>query len=150
MALQPGRNGQVVRVLLGRATGRANNRHGARHPFDGLAATPSDPRLTADRLAVLAPFAALSEQARGSYHINAVAVTPECRGSGIGNRLMAVAMAEAQQRGFTDLSLNVSEQNSRAAALYWRLGFQVAGRSPAVPHPLLHYTGDLLLMIRRL
>jgi ribosomal protein S18 acetylase RimI-like enzyme len=120
------------------------------HPIDGLAAAPSDPRLTPDRLAVVAPFAALSDQARGSYHINAVAVAPECRGGGIGNRLMALATSEAERRGFTELSLIVFEQNSRAAALYQRLGFQVAGRSPAVPHPLLHHTGDLLLMMRRL
>jgi ribosomal protein S18 acetylase RimI-like enzyme len=120
------------------------------HPFDGLAATPSDPRLTADRLAVLAPFAAFNERAHGSYHINSVAVAPECRGSGIGNRLMALATSAALQRGFTELSLNVFEQNSRAVALYRRLGFQVAGRSPVVPHPLLHFAGDLLLMTRRL
>ena len=120
------------------------------HPIDGLADAPSDPRLTADRLAVVAPFAALDEQARGSYHINAVAVSPECRGGGIGNRLMALATSEAQRQGFAELSLIVFEQNSRAVALYRRLGFEIAGRSPVVPHPLVHHTGDLLLMMRRL
>jgi GNAT superfamily N-acetyltransferase len=91
------------------------------YPIDDLAHAPSDPRLT-----------------------------PECRGSGIGNRLMALSTSEAQQRGFTEVSLMVFEQNSRAVALYRRLGFEVAGRSPVVPHPLLHHTGDLLLMMRRL
>ena len=43
-------------------------------PIDGLAEAPSDPRLTADRLAVLAPIAELDERARGSYYINVVAV----------------------------------------------------------------------------
>jgi len=120
------------------------------YPIDSLADAPSDPRLTADRLAVLAPLGALVEQASGSYYINAVAVSPECRGSGIGNQLMALAMSEAQQQGFAEVSLLVFEQNSRAAALYRRLGFEIAARSPVVPHPLIHHTGDLLLMMRRL
>ncbi len=120
------------------------------HPLDAQADAPPDPRLTADRLGVLAPFLALDEQARGSYHINAVAVAPECRGGGLGHRLMALATSEAQRWGFTEVSLIVFEQNSRAVALYRRLGFEITGRSPAVPHPLVHHTGDLLLMIRRL
>ena len=120
------------------------------HPMDGLSDAPSDPRLTADRRTVLAPFVALGKAARGSYHINAVAVALEYRGSGIGNRLMALATSEAQRLGFADVSLLVFEQNSRAVALYRRLGFEIAGRSPVVPHPLVHHTGDLLLMMRRL
>jgi len=120
------------------------------YPIDGLAEAPSDPRLTADRLAVLAPLAALDEQARGSYKINAVAVYPDCRGSGIGNHLMALATADARQQGFAEASLVVFEQNSRAVALYRRLGFEIAARSPVIPHPLIHHTGDLLLMMRRL
>jgi len=120
------------------------------YPIDGLAEAPSDPRLTADRLAVLAPLAALDEQARGSYKINAVAVYPEYRGSGIGNHLMALATAHARQQGFAEASLVVFEQNSRAVALYRRLGFEIAARSPVIPHPLIHHTGDLLLMMRRL
>jgi ribosomal protein S18 acetylase RimI-like enzyme len=120
------------------------------YPMDALADTPSDPRLTADRRAVLAPFVALGKAAHGSYHINAVAVSPEYRGSGIGNRLMALATSEAQRLGFVDVSLLVFEQNSRAVALYRRLGFEIARRSPVVSHPLVHHTGDLLLMMRRL
>jgi len=119
-------------------------------PIDGLAEAPSDPRLTADRLAVLAPIAALDEQARGSYYINVVAVYPDCRGGGIGNRLLARAMSDAQQQGFAEASLVVFEQNSRAVALYRRLGFEIAARSPVVAHPLIHHSGDLLLMMRRL
>jgi ribosomal protein S18 acetylase RimI-like enzyme len=120
------------------------------YPIDRLADAPSDPRLTADRLAVLAPFGALVEQAHGSYYINAVAVSPECRGSGIGNQLMALALSEARRQDLAEVSLLVFEQNSRAAALYRRLEFDVAARRPIIPHPLLHHTGDLLLMMRRL
>jgi ribosomal protein S18 acetylase RimI-like enzyme len=120
------------------------------YPIDRLADAPSDPRLTADRLAVLAPLGALVEQAHGSYYINAIAVIPECRSSGIGNQLMALAVSEAQQQGCAEVSLLVFEQNGRAAALYRRLGFDVVARSPIIPHPLIHHSGDLLLMMRRL
>ena len=119
------------------------------YPIDGLAAAPTDPRLTADRLAVLAPIAALDEEARGSYYINVVAVYPDCRGGGIGNRLLARAMSDAKQQGFSEASLVVFEQNSRAVALYQRLGFEVVARRPVVPHALVRHSGDLLLMMRR-
>ena len=109
---------------------------------------PTDPRLTADRVAVLAPFTALAEEARGSYYINAIAVCPDCRGGGIGNRLLARAMADAQQQGFAEASLIVFEQNSRVVALYRRLGFEIISRRPTVPHVLLRHSGDLLLMMR--
>jgi hypothetical protein len=31
-----------------------------------------------------------------------------------------------------------------------RLGFEIVAPSPAVPHPLVRHTGDMLLMTRRL
>lgn len=119
-------------------------------PVDDLAAAPSDPRLTPDRLAVLAPVSDLLRRADGTYYISAVAVFPEFRGSGIGQRLMATAGSDAQRLGFAELSLLSFEQNERATALYRRLGFEIAARSPVIPHPLIRHTGDLLLMIRRL
>jgi ribosomal protein S18 acetylase RimI-like enzyme len=119
------------------------------YPIASLADAPTDPRLTADRVAVLAPFAALVEEAHGSYYINFVAVYPDCRGGGIGNRLLARAMCDAQQQGFAEVSLVVFEQNSRAVALYLRLGFEIVSRRPVVPHTLVRHSGDLLLMMRR-
>jgi len=119
-------------------------------PIDGLAKAPSDPRLTADRLAVLAPIAELDEKARGSYYINVVAVYPDCRSGGIGSRLLARAMSDAQQQGFAEASLVVFEQNSGAVSLYRRLGFEIVARSPVAPHPLVRRAGDMVLMTRRL
>lgn len=119
-------------------------------PVDALADAPSDSRLTPDRLAVLAPVSELLHQADGTYYISAVAVYPEFRGGGIGKRLMAATTSDAQQLGFAELSLLSFEQNEGATALYLRLGFEIVARSPVVPHPLIHHTGDLLLMRRRL
>ena len=63
---------------------------------------------------------------------------------------MAATTSDAQQLGFAELSLLSFEQNEGATALYLRLGFEIVARSPVVPHPLIHHTGDLLLMRRRL
>jgi ribosomal protein S18 acetylase RimI-like enzyme len=88
------------------------------------------------------------EQARSSYYINAVAVYPDCRGDGIGNRLLRSGTADAQQQGFAKMSLVVFEQNSRAVSHYRRLGFEIISRRPAVPHLLLRHSSGLLLMMR--
>jgi ribosomal protein S18 acetylase RimI-like enzyme len=119
-------------------------------PMDDLAHAPSDPHLTPDRLGVLAPVEELMGEANGSYYISAVAVYPQFRGHGIGTTLMAAATADARQSGFTVTSLVSFEQNGRAVALYRQLGFAVTARRPVIPHPLVHHSGDLLLMMRRL
>jgi GNAT superfamily N-acetyltransferase len=108
------------------------------YSIDSLADAPSDPRLTADRLAVLAPTVALTEQARGSYYINAVAVSPECRGGGIGNRLMALAMSEAQETGLRrseSACIRAKQPRRDALSTAWiRNRRAQLGRCPS-PHP---------------
>ena len=63
-------------------------------------------------------------------------------------QLLCLDPADAQQQGFAIVSLVAFEQNSRAVALYRRLGFEIISRRPAVPHALVHHSGDLLLMMR--
>jgi putative acetyltransferase len=62
----------------------------------------------------------------------------EARGRGLGRRLMELAIDELGVR-----SLDVYEENTRAADLYRRRGFVAVDRSPLddvidKPHPLLH------------
>jgi ribosomal protein S18 acetylase RimI-like enzyme len=83
----------------------------------------------------------------GSYYINILAVDPDFRSKGIGSRLVDLVRSRAIQEGFSKLSLH-SFEDPRAVALYQRLGFTVAGRSPLVQHELLQFSGDLLLMMR--
>jgi ribosomal protein S18 acetylase RimI-like enzyme len=52
--------------------------------------------------------------------------------------------------GFAVLSLLVFEQNRRAVALYHRLGYREVDRRPVVPHPLIHHTGDVILMVKEI
>lgn len=95
---------------------------------------------------VLAPYSRLEED--NSYYICGVALFPNYRGQGIGAQLMRLAETHAIARGFTKLSLIVFEQNVGAKRLYERLGYKEVGRETIVPHPLIHYTGEAVLMVK--
>ncbi len=56
-------------------------------------------------------------------HITQVCILPEYRSHGIGERLLAATVGNLQRRGFSMLSLTVTEANTRAIALYQRLKF---------------------------
>lgn len=57
-------------------------------------------------------------------HVTQICVLPEYRGRGIGESLMAATSQNLIKRGFTMLSLTVTEANKGAVALYHRLGFE--------------------------
>ena len=97
---------------------------------------------------VLVPFDRLEED--NSYYICGVAMLPEHRGRGVGSRLMALAEEQALELGFEKLSLIVFEQNVAAHRLYQRLGYKEVAREPVVPHPLIHVTGDAILMVKHI
>jgi ribosomal protein S18 acetylase RimI-like enzyme len=56
-------------------------------------------------------------------HITQVCVLPEFRSSGLGESLMAATARNLRERNFRSISLTVTEANSRAIALYHRIGF---------------------------
>ena len=97
---------------------------------------------------VLAPYSRLEED--DSYYICGMAMFPQFQGRGIGTHLLALAEDHARGRGFRKLSLVVFEQNARAKRLYERKGFAEVSREAIVPHPLIHYTGDAILMVKNL
>ena len=94
---------------------------------------------------VLKPYSELEQP--GSFYICGMALFPENRGNGLGTRMLELARQQAYQRGFDELSLIVFEQNAGAKRLYERYGFREVDRRPVVPHELIRYTGDALLMI---
>lgn len=100
-----------------------------------------EPSETEDQ--VLAPY---SLEAPGSWYICAMALFPEFRGQGLGTKLLAIAHGQAQERGFNELSLLVFQQNTAAVRLYERNGFKTIDRAAVVPHNLIQYTGNVLLM----
>lgn len=64
--------------------------------------------------------------------------------------MISLAEDHALQRRFGELCLIVFEQNVAAHRLYQRIGYKEVAREPAVPHPLIHFTGDAILIVRHL
>ena len=97
---------------------------------------------------VLLPYEKLEED--NTFYICGVAVYQKFRGKGVGSAFMNIAEIKANERGFTKLSLIVIEQNKGAKKLYDRLGHHEVSREQIVPHPLIHYTGDAILMVKKI
>lgn len=108
----------------------------------------ADRALPEDFDPVLRPYAEL--EADDTLYIAALAVEPGHRGQGIGRRLIGLTERQVREMGLSGLSLLVFENNPGAVRLYRRLGFESADRRAIVPHPLIHHTGDVLLMVKTL
>jgi ribosomal protein S18 acetylase RimI-like enzyme len=93
---------------------------------------------------VLRPYAEL--EVPGSLYISGLAILPGERGRGIGTRLLRIARRRAQELGSAELSLICFAANAGARRLYEREGFKVIDRRQIVPHPMIHATGEALLM----
>ena len=63
----------------------------------------------------------------GEGHVTSVAVHPEARGRGYGERIVEHMMRAAAELGAAFLSLEVREGNLAAQKLYKKLGFKRAG-----------------------
>lgn len=126
-------NGEVAGMLLAFGMPRAEPRKPENRP-------------AADDENVFAPYIYLEEP--GSWYICGVALYPQYRGQGLGTRLMSLASEQARDNEFTTLSLLAFEQNKGAVNLYDKLGYIVVDQAPVVPHPLIHFEGNVLLMIR--
>ncbi len=126
-------NGEVAGMLLAFGMPEAEPRNPENRP-------------AADDENVYAPYIYLEEP--NSWYICGVALYPQHRGHGLGTRLMDLANEQAKEYGFSILSLVVFEQNKGALNLYDRLRYTVVDQAPIVPHSLIHYEGNALLMIR--
>ena len=60
-------------------------------------------------------------------HVTNVGIIKECRGRGLGERLMRELMEKAKARGATAMTLETRVSNQVAQALYGKLGFKPAG-----------------------
>jgi ribosomal protein S18 acetylase RimI-like enzyme len=116
-------------------------------PYDAFDQEPANPLFLEERR----PLARIVGQLRapGSYYIRAIAVYPASRGAGVGRALLAHAHREGAAHGCLETSLHVFAENTRAVALYTRLGYTEVARRPAPTHALIRYGGDILLMRRR-
>jgi GNAT superfamily N-acetyltransferase len=65
-----------------------------------------------------------SFRAKPLINIHDLAVTPECRGQGVGRALLSAVEEEARREGCCRLTLEVRADNHHARALYQNLGFE--------------------------
>ncbi len=84
--------------------------------------------------------------APGTYYVHALAVNPEFHRKGIASTLLSLGLKHAAEKGFAECSLYVFAENVGAVALYKKHGFKEVGRYTVTEHPLLYFTGDMLLM----
>ncbi|MBN1311509.1 MAG: GNAT family N-acetyltransferase [Anaerolineae bacterium] len=63
--------------------------------------------------------------------ISDLVVSVYCRSQGIGTALISGLLDIARQQGFREVEIGVAEANSRALALYERLGFEIKRRIEA-------------------
>jgi ribosomal protein S18 acetylase RimI-like enzyme len=89
------------------------------------------------RLALLALLARDTENVR--FLMDGLFVAPQARGQGVGTALLAAIAREARARGYREVRLDVVDENTRARALYERLGYRAVGR---------HSTGPLRWVFR--
>jgi len=92
---------------------------------------------------VLVPYAVL--EAPGTLYVACEAVEAAYRNRGIGEGFLEVARERARTLGLDTLSLLVFEQNAGSLRFHRRHGFREVARHPVVPHPLIEYTGDVVL-----
>jgi ribosomal protein S18 acetylase RimI-like enzyme len=67
------------------------------------------------------------EGTRHSGHLG-MGILPDYRGNGIGTRLISETIADAISKGITRIDLEVFASNTRAIALYRKMGFIEEGR----------------------
>ena len=96
---------------------------------------------------VLRPYMEL--EIPDSLYVAGLALYPDFRGRALGSRMLQMARNQARRAALGSLSLLVFEQNAGAVSLYERHGFRVVDRRRVVPHALIGYGGDVLLMEAR-
>ena len=98
----------------------------------------------------LRPLIELEHLVPESFYVNMLAAYPEYRGQGVGSALMCMVDGWAREAGCDLASIQVFEENTGALRLYQRLGYGEIARRAAVPHASHPYTGDVVLLTKRL
>lgn len=70
----------------------------------------------------------------GAYEVAKMAVAPECRGRGVGRRLLEAAIAWAREQGARRLYLESNARLTPALRLYESIGFRHLPSSTASPY----------------
>jgi len=69
-----------------------------------------------------------NDQVEKTAYLSVVAVLDECRGRGIGKRLVAEVIQMSRSRGMRRITVQMNPENEAAVALYTSLGFRMCGK----------------------
>ncbi|WP_444944942.1 GNAT family N-acetyltransferase [Microbulbifer sp. ZKSA006] len=100
--------------------------------------------LPADRLERFREF--YSSRVEGSYFLDAICVDKPHQGLGIGQSLLHHIKEKAGNEGYSELSLIVFADNSRAINFYEKQGFNAVKSITLEPHPLIPHKDGCLIM----
>lgn len=90
------------------------------------------------RTAGLTTIAAVTDETPRTAGMYSVWVAPSVRGRGVGDALLAAAVAHARAAGYARIVLDVGDHNTPAQALYARHGFTPTGRTTRFAPPREH------------
>ena len=90
----------------------------------------------------------LGRAVAGEAELLTVAVAPEARGRGLGQRLVSRFLYQARLRGAEAAFLEVAENNSPARAVYARAGFSESGRRRGYYRTPEGHSVDALVLTR--
>lgn len=90
----------------------------------------------------------LGRAVAGEAELLTLAVAPEARRRGLGQRLVSRFLYQARLRGAETAFLEVAADNDPARALYARAGFTEAGRRPSYYHTPDGFAVDALVLRR--
>lgn len=87
-----------------------------------------------------------SVQVENSLFLNALCVSEEFRGKGIGSELISLTKKKAREKGYDILSVIVFADNAKALHLYKRTGFEVVQKVELKSNEFIPHEGGCLLM----
>jgi ribosomal protein S18 acetylase RimI-like enzyme len=118
---------QLIRELAQLSFGEYDPR--AARTTANMMLEPGATTLVAERGAKVLGFIILRRQPANALAVNAIAVTPTERGTGVGKRLMQAAERRARSHGIGRIRLCTAQANLAALDLFLRRGFTIVGRT---------------------
>ncbi len=112
-------------------------------------AVPAEPEPIPDDMdPMFRPLQELENLAPSTWYVNVLAVMPDHRGQGWGNRLLDVAEACAVETGTDGLSIIVADRNDGAFRLYAKRGYVEYARRPMLKEGWQTDSNEFVLLTR--
>lgn len=113
-----------------------------------LGAQPTS--IDADTPPVFVPMLELENEALCTWYVNVLATFDPFEGRGFGTALLEAAARQARAAGLVQLSIIVTDRNTRAERLYRKVGFRPVAERPIVKDGWDVEADNLILMIKDL